>query len=366
MIPLPPLWLSSPSRFAGISKRHARIGLGVLVALILFSFAVLGVGPSQDGEGPAGMTDLILYDAIVEGVRHGGDYYVVTADALGAGGYPLRPFLTFRLPTLAVLQAAMPDWLAVTCLYLLAATVMVAWFARLRRVLPRPATRVIALILLAGGLVAFVQRDLMGFHEIWSAQFIALALALRRPGRWIEAAACTMIAMLFRETAVVLPLVMAACARVEGERREARGWAAVLGVYVLVLMVHAYAVAGVTNPLDPASPGWIGLFGFGLFVRAVTLATALQLFPVGVAAPLAALSLFGWAAWRDPTGLRVFGVLGGYAVAIMLFARLDTFYWGLMAAPLLLVGLVFVPDGVRDLRRAAMDRRRVRVQRISR
>ena len=47
-----------------------------------------------------------------------------------------------------------------------------------------------------------------------------------------------------------------------------------------------------------------------------------------------------------------------YAALISLFGRVDTFYWGLMVAPVILVGLAFAPDGVSDLIRAAFPRER--------
>ena len=108
-----------------------------------------------------------------------------------------------------------------------------------------------------------------------------------------------------RETAALYVMVMAVFAWLEGERREAAGWAAALLVFALVLAAHAYAVAGVTGPLDPVSAGWAGLQGFGLFVKSVSLATALTLAPLWLAALLVGLSLFGWASWNDALALRV-------------------------------------------------------------
>ena len=65
-------------------------------------------------------------------------------------------------------------------------------------------------------------------------------------------------------------------------------------------------------------------------------------------------------------GTRMIAILAAYAAAISLFARLDTFYWGLMVAPVFLLGLVFVPDGLRDLVRQSLDKRRITVTRVAR
>jgi len=159
---------------------------------------------------------------------------------------------------------------------------------------------------------------------------------------------------------------MAVFAFAEGERREAIGWGMALALFGVALGAHAYAVAGVTGPSDPASPGWAGLLGFGFFVKAATLATGLQMFPLWAGALLAGLALFGWASWRDAAGLRMFAILAGYAVVISVFARLDTFYWALMIAPVFLLGLLFAPAGIRDLVRQALDKPRITVTRVSR
>jgi hypothetical protein len=178
--------------------------------------------------------------------------------------------------------------------------------------------------------------------------------------------AIALAAMLIRETAALYVVIMAHFAWQEGERREALGWGVALALFGAALGVHAYAVAGVTGPMDPASPGWAGLLGFGFFVKSLTLATALQLFPLALGALIVGLALFGWASWDDPLALRMIAILAAYAAAIGLFARLDTFYWGLMVAPVFLIGLVFVPDGLRDLVRQSLDKRRITVTRVAR
>ena len=78
------------------------------------------------------------------------------------------------------------------------------------------------------------------------------------------------------------------------------------------------------------------------------------------------MAMLGWASWRDPAGLRMLATICAFAVLIGLAARLNNFYWGLMIAPVFLVGLTFAPDGVRDLVRAARGGRRITVTRVRR
>ncbi|MHA6722447.1 hypothetical protein [Sphingomonas sp. RS2018] len=363
----PPFWLAASGRWAGIGRARAlRVALALFV-LIAAALTALAQPPATgDAAATAGEAgDVALYEGVIGALKAGGAYYPATADALRAGSYPLRPFVTFRLPVHAVVQAVLPPLMTLALLYALAIAVAVAWWRRLAPVLPRPPARITVAILIAGGMAAFVQSDLIAFHEIWSAQLVALALALWRPGRWMVPAALALVAMLVRETAALFPLVMLAAAWAAGDRREAAGWALALGGFALALVAHAWGVAQVVNPLDPASPGWSGLMGPGFFVRALAQSTALAALPMLVAAPLIALALFGWSVWRDPVAPRALALFVGYGTAIALFARPDTFYWALMAAPVVLVGLVFVPDGLRDLYVALLDKPRVRVQRIT-
>lgn len=351
-----------------MAKGRARILLALIALLMLASLTALAVPASPSAAASAaepggGQADIVLYQSIIADLRGGGDYYSATASALRAGNYPLKPFVTFRLPTLAIVLAALPPLGGMALMLMLAAAVMVAWFVRLRPAFVRLAPLAMGLTLLAAGMVAFVQPALMAFHEIWAGPLIALSLALRRPGRWVEAAAVAMIAMLIRETAALYVIVMAVMALRDGYRREAIGWAATLLVLAGVVAVHALAVAQVVGPLDPASPGWSGMLGFGFFVKSVATATALTAAPLWLAAPLVALALFGWAGWRDQVAIRALWLFAGFAVLLGLFGRLDSFYWGLMIAPLFLIGLAFVPDTLRDVAAAATDRRRIIVTR---
>lgn len=366
--PLTPLWLTTSSRFAALKPRTARWALAILALLLAASLTALATpSPATQAATRADdQGDIVLYESIVSGVRAGGNYYAVTAAALRTGNYPLRPFVTFRLPTLAMVQSMLPETITAVLLYTLAAAVILAWFVRLRGALTRPLPRTIALILLLGGMAAFIQSALSGFHEVWAGLLIALSLALRKPDRWVEAAAFGLMAMLIRETAALYVIVMAALALVEGRRREAWGWAATLAVFAIVVTIHAYAVSQVVRPLDPSSPGWSGLLGFGFFVRTLTVSTALVLVPAWAAALLVGLALFGWAAWHDALALRALATFCAYAALLSLFGRADTFYWGLMIAPTILIGLAFVPDALRDLIAAARDARKITVTRLSR
>ncbi|MEH3158436.1 MAG: hypothetical protein PGN08_05540 [Sphingomonas taxi] len=369
----PRLWLAAPTRFAALSRRNARIALALAAALILACFTALDAAapPAATPETTTAAArdnraDVALYEEIVAGLRNGGDYYTVTAEALRRGPYPLRPFFTFRLPTLARVQAALPDSVTVFLLFALAIGLVLAWYRRFATVFTRPAPRIVATILLVGGIALTIRPGLAAFHEVWAGPLIALSLAIRRPGDATAAIAVALIAMLIRETAALYAGIMLLCALAEGRRREAAGWLAAIAVMLVVVAAHAFAVARVVRPLDAASDGWHALLGFGFVVKAMTLVTALATIPAWLAAPLVGLSLVGWVAWRDPLATRALATLAGYTLLLAVFCRTDTYYWAMLPAPILLVGLAFVPDTARDLFARALDRRRITVTRLVR
>lgn len=356
--PLTPVWLAAPSRFANISQPAARAVVALLALLVTATLVALST--------PPGHTDTVLYAVIVDGVRHGGNYYAVTADALRAGGYPLAPFTAFRLPTLAVIEAALPGMAVMAILYLLAAAVAVVCFGRMRPVIKTRAARTAVALLLFASLAPLLEPSLGPLPDLWAGLALTLSLAIRRRGQYVDAVALGVVAAILRETAALYLIVMLAFAVAERQRREALGWAAALIVVALVVALHLHAVAQVVKPLDDTTFDWPRLLGFGAFVSAVVSTTALAWLPLSVAAPIVGLALFGWATWRDPLALRALATIVLTALLIMMFGTDETPHWILLVTPLLLTGLVFVPDGLRDLVHAALDSRRITVTRIIR
>lgn len=353
-------------------RNRARWVLAILIAALLLSLTALQAPgpPKRNSEAAAAaankdMADVILYQQIVEGMRAGGDYYTLAANGQRQNVYPMRPFFTMRMPTLAVILSIVPRWAAPLLLWSLCAAMLAAWWVRSGTVLKGARPRLIFLALLGGGSMVFFDRDLLWFHEVWAGLLIAIALALWRPGQWQAAAGCVLMAMLIRETAALVPMVFGGIALIEGRRREAVGWAATLAVLAIAVAFHAMAWARVVDPADPASQGWLELLGPGFYVKTMTLVTALAVFPVWLGAPLVVLALFGWTALRDAIGLRAIGVFAAYILLLSLFCRTDTFYWAMLVAAPLLPGLAFAIDGVRDLVTAAGDRRRITVRRIT-
>ncbi|MEO5640717.1 MAG: hypothetical protein ABIQ98_03005 [Sphingomicrobium sp.] len=348
------------SRFAAVGGGRASLILAFLLLLLIGAAASVEGAPAPRLVATAtGQTDPALYRAIIADLRAGEPYYPAAARELRRGHYPLRPFFTVRLPTTAWAYARLGAGMMQVAQWLLMAAIILAWGWRARHALPR-ATLGLFLLLIGLGLIGLVQPTVGLFPETWSAMLLALAIALDRPGgsRWAMLAA--LAALLFRELAMPMVLFFATLALARRQWRAAIGWGATLLFFAIVMAVHATAVSHVVRPDDLPSPGWSGLLGPGFALRSLAMATPATLLPIAVGGPLFALSLFGWLSSRADWALRAAAMIVGYVAILALFARTDNFYWALMAAPLSLAGLAFVPAAITELARAL---RRVAVPR---
>jgi hypothetical protein len=359
-------WLAAPSRFADWPQVPAMLALLLLALLALTGLLTPSVPMRHDAPTPTSSAqpvatpkedakdaDLILYEKIIAGIRDGGEYYAVAARELRQGGYPLRPFVAFRPPLLAEALAHISPLAGLLLLRGLVAAVALAWALRLKEATGSPAAWAIACLLLAGGVGLFGQAYYMTLHEIWAGLLIALSLALRKPDRWVASVMAGLLAMLIRELAFPYAAVMAAFALSEGKKREAASWAAAIVVFAVATGFHAAAASAVASLADHASQGWSRFGGWRFFLTAVWLTGPLRSGPYLLVAALTPLALLGWAGWREPIAARVFATLIGYAFMMMLFGRPDNFYWALLFAPLLMVGIVFAPRSLGELMASA-------------
>ena len=157
---------------------------------------------------------------------------------------------------------------------------------------------------------------------------------------------------MLRELALPMILAMAGLALLGRRWSEAAGWAAIVALFAIYMMLHAHWVAEVVRPGDLASQGWSKFLGLQFALKSIARVTLGVRLPEVVAVICLILSLFGWASVRAPWALRAFILLAGYSLMLALFARRDTFYWALIAAPLSFMGLAFLPRAFADLAKA--------------
>jgi hypothetical protein len=346
----------SPARFAHWPRWAAAGLLALTLAVTVVSLVQPRHPPPRLQAGDH--SDIQLYDQVIATERAGAPYEVAAVQTYRAAGSPVRPFIAVRPPLLLSLVSRLPNArIADGLLAALAWGVIGAWALRLRRESQ-------SLIWLAGvplvvftGVEATMPMARLGvLHEAWAGLLIALSLALRTDRRFLAAVLVGLLAGLIRELAMPYLLVMAALALHEHRRAEAGAFAAALAISLLALAWHGWQVSLLTGPADVASPGWLGLGGWPFVVSTARWNFIALRLGAWVGAVIAPLALLGAGGRDDHLGRRLFVLLAGYEAGFMVFGRPENFYWGLITAPILAVGLCFAPRALGDLARAARGR----------
>lgn len=335
-------WLVTPDRLVGIGRVPARMALaGLLVAVLATAmFVPTAITPPE-----------FLHDAIVATLRHGGDYYDAARDLLRTE--PDARAARALPSTLAVVAAALPAW-GLTALVAAGLTTLL-WIGGLRlgALLARSAGALLIVSLLGFGIVATAALWLAAPHAAAAALLSAVALVARARGRVTAAIAVACAAALIDPAALVTLAVMAAMALLDGDRREPLLWLVGLGIAALAFALHLHA-------LGPTPAHATPLIADHAVARLI--GAAFPDVPGAIAAPLVVLAAFGWATVADPLGLRVVALLvASVALDGVLGWRSAT-----LAIPLVAPGLALVPAAIATLARAALDRRRITVTRVTR
>lgn len=357
MTAIPANW----NRFAHLPCWAARAVLAAFALALALAALTAPVAPPATvappdvtaAAAPQRDTDLQLYDRIAARLRAGDDYYTAATTEQRAANFPVRPGLAVRLPTLALLNAALGEAGLAVLATVLGIAVFAAWWIRLDGEPWLERHRAIALLLLAIGMGTGMKTQYLVLHEVWAGLLLALALALHRPGKWIGAGIAVALALAVRELALPFALLLGALALWRRDWREAAAWAALVLVFAAGLAWHLSEVSRYWLPSDRPSPSWLALRGLAGWTGNIVSCSALHLLPTPIAAPLALLPLIGWAALRSGLGLAATLFHAGYGLAFMIAGRDNNFYWALMVVPTWFVGLALVPKALAGLWRAA-------------
>lgn len=347
------------NRLDGVSRPVAALLLALLAALMILG-AVDRPAPREVNtaspliareEGMIG--DHALYLKILRQMEAGKPYYPTVAEQHRIYGYPLRPFVAVRLPTLATTLSAigLPAGIAVTSLLALAALFL--WRRRLTGEPGLPAYARFAVPLMAINLGQAMSGQWVLMHEVVAGVLIAIALALYRPERPWAALAVIAAALTLRETVLPVAMLLGLFALIDRDWKLAGAWIAVGIAFAIGLAFHAAAVAGVARADDIGGAGWLGMNGWTNYIGFIHKTSVLRFgAPPWIAAVLVPLALLGWLAWRSRLGTLGLTVQLVYAAAFMLFARPDNDYWGMLVIPTLFIGLVLAPAALAALVRA--------------
>lgn len=283
-------------------------------------------------------SDVVLYRRILARTMAGQPYHGAAVAEQRANDYPVRPFVTVRLPTLNLLAAGLGEaGLRATMLLLFAGT-LAAWRHRLAQEGFAARDRAWVLAAVGIGTVTLLRPDMLLWHEAWAAMLVALSLAVWTPGQPWPAALAACLAVSIRETALLYPAVMGAFALRDSRRVDALAWLLVGFVAALLLVLHAVAVAQFVSPADPVSPEWMGLGGWPMVLSFLHQSGPFRELPSVLSAVLVPVSLVGLVTWQSPVGRRVAAVVLAYCAMFSCMVRPNNFYWALLIAPLVPIG----------------------------
>ena len=342
----------APSRFAGLSTGHARLVL-LAFAFVMLAGVLLSFSTATSKDGVEGANDLSLYRAVIERMKHGESYYPVAASELREHSYALRPALNFRLPTLATLLALLPGFAGLLLLRTLAASVVIAWVARFRRDGMRWPHATAAGAVLFTGVGLAVSEAALVWHEVWSGLLTALALAVHGRRTWGVSVGLALCAVLIRELALPLPLIMLALSVRERRLGEAAAWLSVILAFLAALSAHLFFATQQLLASDPAN-GWVAIGGWGFILATAKWNLLLSTAPTWLNALIVPTAIIGLAGLNERAGGRALAALCSWLVVFFFLGRPDNHYWGLIYAPLLALGCVFAAPSLLALIQTAL------------
>ena len=246
-----------------------------------------------------------------------------------------------------------PGQIAASVLLLIA--VLAAWWRRLGEEPGGLELRAVAVTALLFGASIGTMRYFFVLHELWAGSLLALSMGLHRPcrGKWLGAWIAAAAALAIREHALPFVLLMAAFALWHRRWREGAAWLALIAIFLAAIAWHLHIVSGLVHPDDPHGPSWITLRGLGGLLSMVVPSSNLRWLPHFLAGPLVVLMVLGWAGWRSSAGSFATLLCLGYGLVFMIAGRGDNWYWGMMIAPTMFIGLAFSSRAMSSLWRAA-------------
>jgi hypothetical protein len=309
------------------------------------------MGASRDDDSG----DVALYRRIVERVHTEGDYYSVAGSELRSRGYATRPFFNWRLPLLACFLGKLPSpeigrWL-LTSLTLLT---IAMWI----QVLGDKGGFYMALLgslLLLGPIVSSLTSIAFLFHELWAGVFISFSIVIYKRNRMLSVTS-GLIALFIRELSLPFVIMMLFMALKDKQKKEAAAWLFGIFVFFIYLAIHVNVVSGLLTESDLANRTWLQLGGWQFVLSTAKWTLVSFLTPIwldAVLLPLAVLSLWGW---QGNIGTRAALTISIYVLLFLVSGRNDNYYWGLMYAPMMAIGLIYAPPCLADLYKTGLRR----------
>jgi len=208
-----------------------------------------------------------------------------------------------------------------------------------------------AVFLINGGIGWCFTDTVYLFAEQWAGALIAFSVFAYALDRWPLGFAAGLAALFFRELALAYCVLSLVLAWWKSRRIEVVVWLIGFALYGAFMVWHIEQV----RPRLPVGTGssaesWIQ-FGGVTFLLETGMANFFQalLLPWWFVAIYMPLGLLGLASWHGELGTRCLLTVLLYFAAFSVVGQWFNCCWGLLYAPLLTLGLLWVPRAVRDL-----------------
>jgi hypothetical protein len=320
--------------------------------VLLLALAALAAGGILSPNPPSGPMpgdddDMATYRQIVARVHAGEDYWDATAIELQRGHYPLRPMFTWREPLYAWLFA--PSVILGRALLIALALIVLLWTYTLMRADGFLQAALAAI--LQGGVFAAAGLEYFS-TELWAGVLIALSAVAYARKRSAIGFASGLLALFFRELAIV----WCAVCFLRAEKRERLWWLLGLATWAIYFAIHATRVAAHLAVLPAGDPprSWLALGGLGFVVKTLRSNGIFLAAPQWLRALILPISLYGVSALPFE---RVRLAVLAYVVVFLFVGLPFNFYWGFVYVPLLMPGTARAPAALWGLVRAAINSR---------
>ncbi len=342
------------TRFDDLSRAPSAFIFTLIICILIYSGFFTQIDNAPTGSQKNGkiehfvdeLSDLELYKTVIASLSKSGNYYASVVELQRKNDFPVKPFITIRAPFLALIFAKCGFYFTEALHIALILAVSLASWDKLKNILQERALIYTVIIVACS---CFLTMAGSYFHDSWAGLLIALSLLMRTPEKYKNSVLIGLAATLLRELAICYLFLMAVFAIFEKNKRESLYWLGAIGIELCFLVFHYFQIQSYVLPNDPVSQGWNELGGWSYYLHTIYKLTILGILPVQLAYAIVPLCFFGWLTLKSNFSLRIFGLISGYAVMVMLFARHENFYWSFLATPLLLAGLVLSTIGIKKL-----------------
>jgi hypothetical protein len=313
------------------------MGCLVVTVLLLIALGGLFVSPRTGlatslTSATAAGTDRPLFLAVVRRLQSGESYYAAMGTELQRRGFPSASIFNWRTP----LHLSVLAFFGVTGGAIVLGSLLIAAVVLLLRPPSAP-----LLVLVAGPLVGM--GGVVYFGEAWAGAFVALSLAAYRRHAWVSGACCGVLAVFFREIAVVYALVSGGLAFKARRKMESAIWMIGGILYAFYFFSHAQAAQAAMLLGAKAHSSWVQWGGLPFVVGTVKWYAWVAIAPTILGPLVVSVGLLGVLSDRMSTQGRL--SLVAYIAAFAMVGHDFNTYWGLVTVPLWAISLTHAREG---------------------